>query len=133
MRMRGAAVAALAALLVAVLASGGHPGAAKGTAARTSGYRIVLESDIERSTLAYTIRPDGSRLTPVLPPKRDFWPMDVSRDGRMIAYGDGGTIYVSRASGTGLRRVVRARPTSRRSRPTAAGLRTASAGNRRSA
>ena len=106
MRMRGAAVAALAALLVAVLASGGHPGAAKGTAARTDAYRIVLESDIERSTLAYTIRSDGSRLTPVLPPNRDFWPMDVSRDGRMIAYGHGGTIYVSRASGKGLRRVV---------------------------
>ena len=107
MRMRGAAVAALAALLVAVLASGGHPGAAKGTDARTGAYRIVLESDIERSTLAYTIGSDGSRLTPVLPPNRDFWPMDVSRDGRMIAYGYSGTIYVSRASGTGLRRVVR--------------------------
>ncbi len=107
MRMRASAAAALASLLVAVLASGGHPGAAKGTAARSSAYRIVLASDIDRSTRAYTIRADGSRLSPVLPPNREFEPMDVSGDGRMIAYVDGGTIYVSRANGAGLRRVVR--------------------------
>jgi dipeptidyl aminopeptidase/acylaminoacyl peptidase len=55
----------------------------------------------------YSIRPDGSRLTPLLPRSRSEVAVTVSGDGRIVAYpGRGGAIYVSSASGAGLRRVV---------------------------
>ena len=107
MSRRGVPVAALGVLLIGLLASGGDPSVTRGTAGRNGAYRIVLASDLDRSTLAYTIGSDGSRLTPVLAPNRDFWPMDISPDGRLVAYGSSGAIYLSRASGTGLRLITR--------------------------
>jgi outer membrane protein OmpA-like peptidoglycan-associated protein len=59
---------------------------------------------------AYSMRPDGSRLTPLLPRSRALVPAEVSRDGRTVGYRDRASgFYVSRADGTGLHRVVRTR------------------------
>jgi Tol biopolymer transport system component len=56
---------------------------------------------------AYAARPDGSRLTRLLGSESPLSPIDVSPDGRLIAYYNSNTddLYVSRADGTGLRRV----------------------------
>lgn len=79
-----------------------------GTMPRAAGVWILLGSNRDGKMRAYGIRPDGSRLTPLLPPARTLTPEAVSRDGRTIAYGDRlGAIYVSRADGTGLHRLVR--------------------------
>ncbi len=103
---------ALAPLLAAaaLLPLGGSPDAADATAARPSGYRIVLASDLDRDTRAYTIRPDGSGLTPLLSPDRQLIPFDVSRDGRTVAYYRLrlSAIYISRGNGTRLRWVTAA-------------------------
>ena len=54
------------------------------------------------------MRPDGSRLTSLLGRESKFEPIDVSPDGRLIAYQNADTseVDVSRADGTGLRRVL---------------------------
>lgn len=110
MSVRGAPVAALVMALAAAVALGGRPEPAGGRSAGAGGYRIVFEGDLDGSYRAYTIRPDGSGLAPVLPPDREFIPFGVSRDGRTIAYyGLGATIFVSRGNGTGLRQIVRTR------------------------
>jgi Tol biopolymer transport system component len=111
MSPRGAQLAAAALALGALVGFAGHAGTASGTAVRAAGYRIVLESDFDRSYRGYTIRPDGSGLTPLLPLNRKLIPFDVSRDGRTIAYfGTGASaIHVSRGSGAGLHFVVRVR------------------------
>ncbi len=102
---------ALAPLLLAVvvLPLGGSPVTADATAARAGGYRIVLASDLDRDNRAYTIEPDGSRLTPLVSRDRRLTPFGVSRDGRTIAYSRSPVpaIYVSRGNGTGLRFVVK--------------------------
>lgn len=56
---------------------------------------------------AYSLRPDGSRLTTLLGHESPLNPIDVSPDGRLIAYGNGNTdaIYVSHADGSALRRL----------------------------
>ena len=56
---------------------------------------------------AYSLRPDGSRLTSLLGHESPLSPIDVSPDGRLIAYYNSNTdaLYVSRADGSGLRRV----------------------------
>jgi hypothetical protein len=98
--------------LSAVVALGGRPDAATGTSARSGGYRIVLTSDLDRVPRGYTIRLDGSQLTPLLSPKRKLIPFAVSRSGRTIAYREyemPGSIYVSRGNGTRLHRVTRDR------------------------
>lgn len=80
------------------------------TAVRTGRYWIVLGSNRDGADRAYSVRPDGSRLTPLL--GRAFFPVSISGDGRTVAYrGDRGPyhsdLYVSHADGTGLHRVVR--------------------------
>jgi Tol biopolymer transport system component len=82
---------------------------ATGRATKSAGgYRIVLASDRDGVNRAYSMLPDGSRLAPLLPAARRLMPVDASANGRMIAYGGSvGPIYVSRANGTGLRRLVR--------------------------
>ena len=78
------------------------------TTPRAAGLWILLGSNRDGEVRAYGIRPDGSRLTPLLPPGRTLTPTDVSVDGRTTAYDvRRGTIYVSRADGTGLHRLVR--------------------------
>lgn len=101
-RLVATALAALA--LVGATESHARP------AARTGGYWIVLGSNRDGADRAYSVRPDGSRLTSLL--GRAFFPVSISGDGRTVAYrGDRGPyhsdLYVSHANGTGLHRVVR--------------------------
>jgi Tol biopolymer transport system component len=93
--------AALAALAIGATASDAR------TAARASGDWIVFSSDRDGTERAYSVRPNGSRLTPLFGP-RALVPLTVSAGGGMIAYRDRKfvSIYVSRANGTRLRRVV---------------------------
>lgn len=98
----------LVAVLLAAVAVAGLSASAAGTTTRPGGYWIVLASDRDGEIRAYSVRPDGSRLTLLLPRTRGFArPGSMSRDGSTIAYNLSGGIYVSRANGTGLRRVVR--------------------------
>jgi Tol biopolymer transport system component len=92
--------------LVAALLAGSSVGAQTASAAKSSSgkYWIVLGSDRDGTNRAYSIRPDGSRLTPLLARKRSHNPAAVSANGRIVAYMDG---YVSRADGTGLRAVAK--------------------------
>src|ERR671925_455562 len=92
--------------LVAALLAGSSFGAQTASAAKSSSasYWIVLGSDRDGTDRAYSIRPDGSRLTPLLARKRSHNPAAVSANGRIVAYMDG---YVSRADGTGLRAVAK--------------------------
>jgi WD40-like Beta Propeller Repeat len=101
--MRHAVAAALAAL-----ALGGLSASAGGaTPSTTAGYRILLSSDRDGTTRWYSMRPDGSGLAPLLPHGRALRPVALSGDHGTIAYRDKrGTIYVSRASGAGLRRLA---------------------------
>jgi Tol biopolymer transport system component len=80
-----------------------------GAPASADGYRIVLSSNRDGAARAYSMLTDGSRLAPLLPPGRRLVPVDVSANGRTIAYSDGSSqsIYVSRGNGAGLRRLVR--------------------------
>src|SRR5207244_2115270 len=77
------------------------------TAARSRGYWIVLSSNRDGAWRPYSIRPDGSRLTPLLARGQALSPSSVSGDGRTIAYNRDRGLYVSRGNGTGLRLVVR--------------------------
>jgi hypothetical protein len=74
---------------------------------RTSGYWIVLTSNRDGQQRGYGVRPDGSRLTPLLPYTSTLVPAGISGDTSTIqyydSYGDAG--YVSRANGTALRRL----------------------------
>jgi hypothetical protein len=73
----------------------------------TSGYWIVLTSNRDGQQRGYGVRPDGSRLTPLLPYTSTLVPAGISGDTSTIqyydSYGDAG--YVSRANGTALRRL----------------------------
>jgi len=96
---------------LAALALGGLPASAAATGAGARDYRILLTSDRDGQSRVYSVRPDGSRLTPLLRSGRalTFVPgLWVSADGATIAYADRHeAIYVFRADGTGLRRLVR--------------------------
>jgi WD40-like Beta Propeller Repeat len=97
---------ALVAAPFAFAVGGGPSAAARGTKARAGGYWILLESNRDGVARGYSVRPDGSRLTPLLPGALE--PVAVSHDGGLIAYRDTRfAIYASRANGTGLRRLVR--------------------------
>ncbi|PYO44545.1 MAG: hypothetical protein DMD33_02735 [Gemmatimonadetes bacterium] len=98
-RLLAAALAAIA-LVVAT-------GSEARTAARSRGYWIVLSSNRDGAWRPYSIRPDGSRLTPLLARGQALSPSSVSGDGRTIAYNGDRGLYVSRGNGTGLRLVVR--------------------------
>jgi Tol biopolymer transport system component len=98
--------AALAAVVLAALAAS----SAGGRASVGSDYWLVLSSNRDGQQRAYSMRPDGSRLTPLLGPERALTPAGTSSNGRLVAYTDTdheGGIYVSRADGSGLRRLVR--------------------------
>ncbi len=109
--MKLATITGITILGFAFLALGaGALSASPAGTARASGYRIVLASTRDGATRAYSARPDGSHLTPLLRPTRALEPLDVSGNGRTVLYTDHrypNTIYVSRADGTGLRRVAR--------------------------
>jgi len=99
---------ALVLAMVAAFASAGLTKSAVGSDARARGYRIVLGSDRDGNLRAYSVRPDGSRLTPLLERNRPLSPVALSRDGNVVAYQSAeGGISVSRADGKGLRRLVR--------------------------
>jgi Tol biopolymer transport system component len=95
-------VTGLLAAALAAVALGGHGGAA----GRPHGPWILLTSNRDGQTRGYSVRPDGSRLTPLLPRARRLVPAAVSRDGSTVAYEGGSGIYVSRADGSRLHRVV---------------------------
>lgn len=99
---------ALVAAAVAFAVVGGRSAEARRTKARAGGYWILLESNRDGVARGYSVRPDGSRLTPLLSRGHALDPVAVSRDGGTIAYRDRQfAIYVSRANGTGVRRLVR--------------------------
>ena len=101
-------LALLACTLLAV-ATGTSSASPAGTT-RAGEYRLVLGSTRTGETRAYSMLPNGSRLTPVIRPSRALEPLDVSANGRTVAYRDHrypNAIYVSSAAGTGLRRVAR--------------------------
>jgi hypothetical protein len=94
--------ALVAAVLAALAASAG------GKAGLGSDYWLLLESNRDGVHRAYSMRPDGSLLSALLAPRRALRPTGTTRDGRLVAYGgEGDAIHVSRADGTGLRRLVR--------------------------
>jgi Tol biopolymer transport system component len=109
--MKLVTVSSLAVLACALLAvTEGTPLASPAGTTRAGGYRLVLGSTRAGETRAYSMLPNGSRLTPVIRPSRALEPLDVSADGRTVAYRDHrypNAIYVSSAAGTGLRRVAR--------------------------
>ena len=77
-----------------------------------SDYHILLTSNRDGLVRGYSIRPDGSRLTPLLPPGSALVPAEVSADGSTIGYRDRSRehstgFYVSRADGSGLHRALR--------------------------
>jgi Tol biopolymer transport system component len=90
----------LAAALV-VLAAGG----ATASAGRTPRYWIVLGSDRDGTSRAYSVGRDGSRMSPIL--ARPFTPLALSRDGSTIAYTGDFALYVSRPDGMRMRRLAK--------------------------
>ena len=95
--------AALAAVVLAGLAA-----SAGGKATVGSDYWLLLESNRDGVHRPYSMRPDGSLLSPLLGPNRALHLLGVTQDGRTIAYeSDGQALFVSRADGTGLRRLAR--------------------------
>ena len=70
-------------------------------------YWIVVSSNRDGHDRGYSVRMDGSRLSPLLPLTRMLVPGDISGDGRVVEYHDSYSLegYVSRANGTGLHAV----------------------------
>jgi len=96
--------AALAGLLLAL--AGTALSAPSAETAGTSEPRILFGS----CGGAFTMRADGSDLTPVVPRARHLSPLALSGDGQTVAYvpeNTSGNIYVSRANGAALRPLVR--------------------------
>src|SRR5947209_8205907 len=99
---------------VALFAVGGDPLPESAAAAPAQrGYRILLMSNRDGATRGYSVRLDGTALTPLLRRGSTLLPAAASADGRTIAWTDQRRrahdpgIYLSRADGTGLHRVVR--------------------------
>jgi hypothetical protein len=105
MKLREVLVGALVAALLAGSSFEAHSASAAKPAAGRVKYWVVLSSDRDGTNRAYSMRPDGSRLTPLLPRSRSHVPEAMSADGRVVAYSDG---YVSRANGTGMHVVAKA-------------------------
>jgi Tol biopolymer transport system component len=109
---RRALAIALFAGLVAVLSAATVAASAADETAQASAYWLVLASDRDGETRPYAIRSDGSRLTALAPRQgAELRPYAVSRNGRTIVYSDTqegphNGIYVARANGSGLRRIV---------------------------
>jgi hypothetical protein len=90
------------------LAPGAPPGAAAEANARTGGYWILLDSNRDGETRPYSVRPDGSRLTPLFPATGNAaYARAVSRLGGTIALELDEELFVARTNGTRLRRLVR--------------------------
>jgi hypothetical protein len=104
---REALVGGLVAALLAGSSVQAQTAVAAKQAARGGKYWIVLASDRDGTNRAYSIRPDGSRLTLLLPRSRSQPPQAISANGRTVAYEDG---FVSRADGRSLRRVTKGGP-----------------------
>lgn len=103
----------LAAAAIAGVALAGLSSSASGTAAGAESYWLVLGSNRGGTNRGYSIRADGSRLTPLLTPRSTLAPVAVSGDGSTVAYVSArydrpSGIYLSRADGSGLRRVAAA-------------------------
>lgn len=99
---------ALVAIVLTAISVAGLSASAAGKATGSSRYWIVLGSDRDGESRSYGIRPDGSGLRLLLPRTLgSATPLARSGDGHTIAYNVGEGIYVSRANGTGLRRVMR--------------------------
>jgi len=80
---------------------------ASGTASASVGYRIVLSSNRDGTARAYSMLPDGSRLTPLLRRDKLLIPLTIAAGGGTVVYRDDRyALFVSRASGTGLRRLT---------------------------
>ena len=75
----------LASVMVVVAVAGATASAAR-TKAPSGGWWIVLESDRDGSARGYGMRPDGSRLSPILAGASTPSPLAVSDDGGTIAY-----------------------------------------------
>lgn len=109
-RFLRAFTAVLVAVSLVAVVGGGLSGPAAGKSSRTGRYWIVLGSNRSGDSVPYSVRSDGSRLTPLLAHGRGIEAAALSRDGSTIAYTarPGGTtnIYVSRADGTGFRRLI---------------------------
>ncbi len=115
-----ALMAALVAVPLVAFVGGGLSGPAAGRSAQTGRYWIVLGSDRDGNKTGcgcpemrpYSVRSDGSRLTPLLSRSRGVEAVAMSHDGSTIAYavrqtGGSTSIFASRADGTGFRRVMR--------------------------
>ena len=101
-------LAPLATVLALTALAGGAGRSVAASTAGAGGYRVLLTSDRDGTTRGYSVRPDGSGLSPILPPGSPLGPAAISGDGRTIAYaGPAGSIYLGSASGARLRRVVR--------------------------
>src|SRR5438067_2002675 len=103
---------AVAPLVVAAVAC--LTGCGGRTTAAGGAPRVLLSSDRDGETRAYSVRPDGSRLTSLLPRSRALRPAAVSRDGGWIAYTDTSSdpagnndLVVVRPDGTHRHRVAR--------------------------
>src|SRR5205807_256339 len=69
---------------------------------------VLLTSNRDGTTRGYSVRPDGSGLSRLLPPGSPLVPAAISGNGRTIAYGrPASSIYLGSASGAGVRRLVR--------------------------
>jgi Tol biopolymer transport system component len=124
-RMRLAVALVLGSALVAGLAwslsanGSERPSSAKPAWLVLSSTRDGLSGkfDLKGGLRAYSMRPDGTRLTRLLEQRRELDPVAVSADGTTIAYGEGEyaqqTVYASRADGTGLSRVAHFPPDDR--------------------
>jgi Tol biopolymer transport system component len=109
-RFRRAFTAVLVAVPLVAVVGGGLSGPAAGKSSRTGRYWIVLGSNRSGDSVPYSVRSDGSRLTPLLSRGRGIQPAALSRDGSTIAYtarrGGATYIYVSRADGSGFRQLA---------------------------
>jgi Tol biopolymer transport system component len=105
-RAPGVVAATVASALVA-FAAGDFAASAANSHNAADAYWILVSSDRDGTTRTYSLGPDGSRLTPLLPSVYALTVTSVSSDRRLIAYRDRRGIYVSRADGAGLRQVAR--------------------------
>jgi Tol biopolymer transport system component len=110
-RFRRALSAALVAVPLAAFLGGGLTAPAAGKSAGAGRYWIVLGSDRDgQGSRPYSVRSDGSRLTPLLSHGRGIEAVALSGDGSTVAYtahrGGSTPIYVSQADGTGFRRLA---------------------------
>jgi FG-GAP-like repeat/WD40-like Beta Propeller Repeat len=112
--MAGMRLAAAASLLVAVVVAVAAGWSSANGAGGDASQWLVISSTRDGGEYAvvdgqaYSVRPDGSRLTSLLGHESRLSPLEVSPDGRLIAYADydSNAVYASRADGSGLRRLL---------------------------